>query len=302
MSESDLPQPAAPSPTTSDFEPIYPVEPPEDRPFVCSKTVGRLFAALAKAQGEFPHIEKTKTADAGQYAYDYADLAEIREKTAPILAKHGLGVLQPGTFTPTGQVVIKTILTHESGEWFCDDPLIMPAKHDGNPQKIGAALTYARRYAYSSLLGIAPRNEDTDAAEFRQEGDPTEHAPRSKTRRDGAPRQTRREPPADVQPAGTMRGSDLPDDPGEQTISGPEVKRLKDLLTGHKVNREEFGGYLLETYGYAKPNEIKRKDYDKICELASNFPKNVLAASELPDGAHDANGTPPGDLPLGGKQ
>lgn len=123
-----------------------------------SPTIGALAEALAAAQGEFPAIVKDKTADTGKYKYAYADLATVIEAVRPILAKHKLSVIQ-SVSTVDGQARVVTCLMHASGEWIESDPVTMGSK-TGLPQEVGSALTYARRYSYAGLLGIAPEADD----------------------------------------------------------------------------------------------------------------------------------------------
>jgi hypothetical protein len=119
-----------------------------------------LNAALAKAQGEFPPIAKDKTAKAGSYSYSYADLASIIDHVRPVLAKHGLSVIQP-IEAPNGVGLrIRTELRHIDGGKVIST---FPLNDDGTDQQLGSRQTYRRRYAYCAILGIAPQDEDDDA-------------------------------------------------------------------------------------------------------------------------------------------
>lgn len=119
--------------------------------------IGQLYAALAKAQGAFPDIPKTKTG----HGYKYADIADILKIVRPILSKNGLAVFQ----NIEGDQLVTT-LAHEGGATLCSK---YPLVQDGtgrmnNIQRMGAALTYARRYSLSALLGVAA-DSDIDAAD-----------------------------------------------------------------------------------------------------------------------------------------
>ena len=132
-----------------------------------TRPTGKLAGALAKAQGELPAPKKTKTAKAGQYSYQYADLADVIEVSKHILAKHGLSVSQPTCLTPNGLVLV-TKLLHESGESI-EATYPLPAL--GKPQEMGSALTYARRYCYCAILGIAAdADDDGEAAQHASNG------------------------------------------------------------------------------------------------------------------------------------
>lgn len=148
-----------------------------------SPEIGDLADALAKAQGEFPTIEKTKTADAGTFTYKYADIADVLAAVRPALSKHGLAFTQP-TVVEEGTIYIRTRLLHKSGQWQESDYPVASFAGAAH-QKIGAALTYARRYAGCAVLGVAAE-EDFDAGEDAAKT----HAPK---------RSAKREPPAVVQ-------------------------------------------------------------------------------------------------------
>jgi hypothetical protein len=122
--------------------------------------IGNLAAALAAAQGELPAPKKTKTAKAGQYSYQYADLADVIDVSKAILAKHSLAVSQPTAMTANGLVLV-TRLMHKSGESI---ESTYPLPSVGKPQEMGSALTYARRYCYCAILGIAADVDDDGAA------------------------------------------------------------------------------------------------------------------------------------------
>lgn len=120
----------------------------------------KIMAALVAAQGELSNPIKAKKANTGTYSYTYADLAGVIDHVKPVLAKHGLGLMQDVQVTE-GRVGITTTLIHSSGESLAFGPLSASAPVD--MQKLGSAITYARRYALVAALGIAA-DEDDDAA------------------------------------------------------------------------------------------------------------------------------------------
>jgi hypothetical protein len=136
-------------------------------PLRASEQIQDLALALAAAQGEFPTIAKTKQGKvkgesrqgrAFEYTYAYADIADVLAGILPVLAKHKLAVLQP-TIMDRGNIVILTRLVHGSGQWLESEYPVCAIGADH--QKMGGALTYSRRYALCTLLGIAA-DEDTD--------------------------------------------------------------------------------------------------------------------------------------------
>jgi len=120
------------------------------------KSLINIFKALADFQQECPVIHKGTTG----YGYTYADLPQILEVINPLLKKHGLGFTQ--LLTEGG---LKTIIFHVSGEFIegvCPIPTTT-LKGMNDYQSFGSGITYYRRYALSSALGIVT-DKDTDAA------------------------------------------------------------------------------------------------------------------------------------------
>jgi hypothetical protein len=120
-----------------------------------TEALNELAAGLVAAQGEFAAIPKT--ADNPFFKSKYAPLEAVVEVTQPILTKHGLAVAQFPTVLD-GEPALKTILLHSSGQSISDTMLLCAAKRD--PQGQGAAITYARRFAYMSVLGLVADADD----------------------------------------------------------------------------------------------------------------------------------------------
>ena len=130
-----------------------------------SPTCGALFGALATAQGEFTDVERTLKAKIestrAKYEYAYAPLDEVLSAVRPALSKNGLAIMQ-FPFTSRGALTVRTMLGHSSGEWMENDLAIGMASSD--PQSLGSAITYLRRYALMSNLGVAPAYDDDGQA------------------------------------------------------------------------------------------------------------------------------------------
>jgi hypothetical protein len=125
-----------------------------------SETVNELAAALAAAQGEMENAALNQQNP--HFKSRYADLAAIRNATIPVLAKHGLSLLQTTDFNPT-DFLLTTRLMHSSGQWV---ESIYPIPVSDRPHIMGSALTYARRYSWAALTGIAAEeDEDGNAAQ-----------------------------------------------------------------------------------------------------------------------------------------
>ena len=113
-----------------------------------------LAAALAAVQAALPVVHKGKTANVGQYKYDYADLADVTAAIMPLLSKHGLSFSCAPRGTDRGYE-LAGILLHVSGE-----RLEGALPIAGTAQQLGSAITYARRYLLGSMTGVVTDSDD----------------------------------------------------------------------------------------------------------------------------------------------
>lgn len=119
-----------------------------------------LAAALITLQTRLPRITKDAKGQAGQRETRYASLTAIHDAVLPILAELGLLWLCKPQLRDDGRFVLTYIIKHEpSGEWEDGD---FPLPETGGSQALGSAITYARRYALTAVLGIAPADDDDD--------------------------------------------------------------------------------------------------------------------------------------------
>lgn len=127
-----------------------------------SEETKELYAALAKAQGEFPRIGNNK--ENPYFKNSYADLDYMMQSVRGPLAKNGLSIKHHTEITPDGMTVLETKLCHSSGQWSKSRSRIIPVKND--PQSIGSYRTYMERYGVKGLLNITTTNDlDDDDAE-----------------------------------------------------------------------------------------------------------------------------------------
>jgi hypothetical protein len=127
-----------------------------------SEQINEIAAALSKAQAV---IEGAKKDSANPFFKStYADLASVWDACRKPLTDHGLSVAQTAA-TDEGGVGITTILMHASGQWLRDTLVMKPVKDD--PQGVGSCITYARRYALAAMVGVAPEDDDGNAASAR---------------------------------------------------------------------------------------------------------------------------------------
>jgi hypothetical protein len=134
-----------------------------------SSEITDLVKALAAAQKLYEPIGKDKTAKVGTYSYDYADLAAVLEAVRPALNGQGIAIVQ-AAHAEAQIVTVETRLCHVSGQWI-GSTLTVEAE-TAAPQKLGSAISYARRYGLLALAGVAPQDEDDDGAAAHHERPP----------------------------------------------------------------------------------------------------------------------------------
>jgi ERF superfamily len=138
-----------------------------------SDSVAALASALAKAQAELVNPEKSLTATIrsgrpgeGERSFRYAPLSSGLDIVRKTLGQHEIATMQMTAIDQgAGLVSLTTMLAHASGEWIASDWPVCPIAEMANPQRMGAALTYARRYALFTLVGIAGE-DDLDAPDL----------------------------------------------------------------------------------------------------------------------------------------
>ena len=138
-----------------------------------SNKIGALATALAKAQAEIANPEKSLTATIvspfpreGQRTFRYASLSTGLDIVRKCLGQHEIATVQSTAIDrDSGLIRLTTTLVHASGEWVSSDWPVCPASETAAPHRMGAALTYARRYALFTLVGIAGE-DDLDAPDL----------------------------------------------------------------------------------------------------------------------------------------
>lgn len=138
-----------------------------------SEGIGTIAAALARAQAELMNPEKTLTAvirspfpREDDRIFRYASLASGLDIVRKTLSQQEIATIQTTRIEQiTGQVHLTTLLAHASGEWISSDLPVCSSKDVEAPHRMGAALTYARRYALFALVGIAGE-DDLDAPDL----------------------------------------------------------------------------------------------------------------------------------------
>ena len=187
-----------------------------------SESIKNIAAALSKFQAEITNSKNT--AKNPFFNSLYSPLNEVLNHVRPILAKNGLSILQ----SPGGDganIIISTLLMHESGEWIESEPLVLKADK-ATAQGAGSAITYARRYALSAVLGISSDDDDDG-----------NHATGDK--------------------------EDKP--PVTQGLSEPQIKRAYAIGSKSGITREKIGVWIKASYRKDDIKNLTKTQYDELC-------------------------------------
>ena len=138
-----------------------------------SQSIASLAAALAKAQAELVNPEKSLVAtirsdgrSGAEQTFRYAPLSSGLDIVRKTLGQHEIATVQTTAIDQTAGIVnLTTVLAHASGEWIASDWPVCAISETATPHRMGAALTYARRYALFTLVGIAGE-DDLDAPDL----------------------------------------------------------------------------------------------------------------------------------------
>lgn len=211
--------------------------------FQASPSVGKLAGALAAAQGEFEHIGKTREVEVrmkdrdgkpgGTYKFAYAPLDTVLAAVRPALAKNGLAIVQ--TLSGNGTRVMTTTLMHASGEWL-SSTVALPGQASSS-QEFGSQVTYMRRYAIVSILGVVAEEDDDGNAADGNHAEGRDREP--------PPRKQKAPPPATT----AEKGID-------------KALRITMLLTGKDgmgLSKQEAFDWLKTRFGRATPNAMSEQ-------------------------------------------
>src|SRR6516165_10026067 len=139
----------------------------------CSETIGTIAAALARAQAQLVNPEKSLVAtirsdrsSGAERSFRYAPLSSGLDIVRKTLSQHEIATVQTTSIDESvGIVRLSTVLAHASGEWIASDWPVCAISETSAPHRMGAALTYAWRYALFTLVGIAGE-DDLDAPDL----------------------------------------------------------------------------------------------------------------------------------------
>jgi hypothetical protein len=203
-----------------------------------SDTIGAIAAALAKAQGELANPEKSLVATIrspreADRTFRYASLASGLDIVRKCLGQHEIATVQTTSIDQdSGQIRLTTLLAHASGEWISSDWPVCPLSETATPHRMGAALTYARRYALFTLVGIAGE-DDLDAPDLN--GAPavaSYGSGQQVAERNGSGQQTDAVISASLPPTAAGSGQHKPVRPPRVLLSAENSMALREKLIG----------------------------------------------------------------------
>lgn len=194
-----------------------------------SESVAKISKALAQFQGEVKNPANTETNPF--FNSKYAPLSDILNAVRPLLSKYGLSVLQ----SPSGDgqnIAITTLIVHESGEWIESDPLTLKAEK-ATAQGAGSAITYARRYALSAMLGISSEDDNDGNA--------------------------------------VIENSKPESEKNEDMATEAQLKKLYAMAKIKNISSDEMKKIIYEYYGKESSKELSKKEASDLIKRITEF-------------------------------
>lgn len=227
-----------------------------------SESIANLAKALVAFNLEVKIIEKD--AKNPHFKNDYATLDNIVDEVRPILAKHGVVVMQfPGG--DGENYTLSTLLIHESGEWIESPQLTMkPVKND--PQGIGSCTTYARRYSLSAMLSL--NTGEDDDGEGASRGNTSSQAPTPPPNVPNQSHNTNTPTAQSNHSSGTGTGP-------AGLISAAQIGLCHKLKTEKGIDEDDFRRMISEIGGRESIKELTKKEASEFITLLNNYPKAV---------------------------
>jgi len=207
-----------------------------------SESITELAKALSNFQGKMTAVKKDATNPF--YKSRYATLDTIWESIRKPLSENGLSVAQTMGLTPDNKSVLETTLYHTSGEWISGTQLVNPVKDD--PQSLGSAISYARRYSLSALLGVVS-DEDDDANIATK----SESKPVVKTEAKPEPRPK----PETTAPSPTK---------AEPSISAAQTKKIYASVKEKGITADQAKAYIKKTFNKSSSKELTTSEASRL--------------------------------------
>jgi ERF superfamily len=230
-----------------------------------SQSISNLAAALAKAQIELVNPEKSLTAtiksagpDGKEQTFSYASLSSGLDIVRKTLGQHEIATVQTTAVDQTtGTINLTTLLAHASGEWIASDWPVCSVIETDTPHRMGAALTYARRYALFTLVGIAGE-DDLDAPDI------------------AAPISPKPEP---AKPRTSTHKTNGTGPPNTMVPSAIKLRKGQEARTAKPALAADLSGSLRQQL-LAEINELRASEDAAIWAHRSMGRKNALTAAD----------------------
>lgn len=212
-----------------------------------SETINELAAALSKAQAKIEGAIKDSTNPF--FKSKYADIGAVIDAIKQPLAENGLCVTQLTDFDEDGPFV-ETQISHSSGQWMRGRFPIY--SKDKSPQALGSATSYSRRYSLQAALCVSAVDDDGEVASHKS----SERLPEKKPLITPLPYITT-----------------TPTVPPPNIISPLQLKRFHAIVGESGWSHEEAKAFLKEFCNIESSRDMKKSDYEEICEFIQNNPK-----------------------------
>lgn len=219
-----------------------------------SESIKELSIALAKFQGDITNPNNSKTVSAGAFSYKYAPLDEILNLVRPTLSKHGLSIVQIPV-TSEGMVGVSTTLLHSSGEWIETLPILLKLDKQ-SAQGAGSAITYARRYSLSAVLGISSEDDD-DATSIEFNKSSSNLANKSKT--------------ASVKQDRVIANTDKQSIIDGSLASEAQIQYIDNLLKKKNYNDKSIKEYLKKAYNKDDIKALTKKEAGETINMLNDM-------------------------------
>jgi hypothetical protein len=206
-----------------------------------SDTIGTIAAALAKAQAQLVNPEKSLVAtirsdeaSGSERSFRYAPLSSGLDIVRKTLSQYEIATVQTTSIDETAGIVrLSTVLAHASGEWIASDWPVCSIGETAAPHRMGAALTYARRYALFTLVGIAGE-DDLDAPDLNTPTAPASGAQQPSSNKPGRlnggrEHSVRHFPPGRSAKAASVHSKPILDPEASAALREQLVAELKDV-------------------------------------------------------------------------
>jgi hypothetical protein len=212
-----------------------------------SDTIGTIAAALAKAQAQLVNPEKSLVAtirsdevSGSERSFRYAPLSSGLDIVRKTLSQYEIATVQTTSIDETAGIVrLSTVLAHASGEWIASDWPVCSIGETAAPHRMGAALTYARRYGLFTLVGIAGE-DDLDAPDLNTPTAPAARAEKPVLKKLGRPNggrepSTQRSPTGRNAKAASVHSKPILDPEASAALREQLAAELKDVSSAEEA-------------------------------------------------------------------